>query len=216
MDYQPDTTFEADTLQDLYARTLYSLRESHKAMLKQYAVASEADLLEKIGSGKLACHPTYEHYLGALIIAQTRRYVRAQAAELLGGAGTDASAEVRVHLMLKEKIEEHYADRLRQPVRFAQDALLLSFNSGLMMEVRYFSRDEYSIGWCWGEAELRVDTAPVHADCATFPQHLHDDAAALRADTMTEPGAACWLNFSRLIEVLLVDPLLESRKVDSE
>lgn len=181
-------------------------------LLKHYAIESEAGLLEKICSGELAEHPAYEHYLSALIIEQTRMHVRAHVMEQLGGTTADGSAGISVHLMLKDKIEEHYADRLCEPVRLAQDALLLSFDSGLMVEVRYFSRDEYSIGRGWGEAELRIDTAPVHAGCVTFPQHLHDDTAALQANTATAPGTECWLNFSRLIDVLLVDPLLENRR----
>ncbi len=210
MNNELDRASDADDLSDLYAQTLYVLRESRKAMLKQYAADNEAGLLEKITHGELAEHPAYEHYLSALIIEQMRAQVRAQAARQLSGASEDHGADVSVHLMLKGKIEEHYAHRLSEPVRLTHDALLLSFDTALMVEVRYFSCDEYSIGWVWGEAELRIDTAPVHAACcATFPHHLHDDTAVLRADTRTAPGASSWPNFRRLIDVLLDDPLLE-------
>ena len=215
MDDRSDHAYDAEVLQTLYAKTLYTLRESRKELLKQYAVENEAGLLEKIAGGELGEHPAYEHYLGALIIDQTRLQVRAQAVEQLSGIAADGDAEISLHLMLKDKIEEHYAHLLSDPVRLAQDALLLFFDSGLMVEVRYFSQDEYSIGWRWGDAELRIDTAPVHADCITFPHHLHDDSAVLRADTMTVPGTACWLNFSRLIDMLLADPLLENRRADT-
>jgi len=210
MDTEIDDGYDADALQALYAKTLYTLRESRKAMLKQYAVENEAALLEKIRSGVLDEHPAYEHYLSALIIEQTRLHVRAQAATQLGGVETEADTGISIHLMLKDKIEEHYATRLIEPVRLAHDALLLSFDSGLMVEARYFSRDEYSIAWSWGEAELRVDTAPVHSDCASFPHHLHDDAGTVRKDSASCPGTDCWSNFNRLIDTLLVDPLLEN------
>lgn len=225
MDYDLDYAFEADALQSLYAKTLYTLRESRKAMLAQYAVESEAALLDKIRGGELPEHPAYEHYLSALIIEQTRMQVRAQVLQQLSGAETEvraeadadsdagSGAEISVHLMLKDNVDQHYADRLSEPVRLAQDALLLAFDSGLMIEARYFSRDEYSIAWSWGEAELRIDTAPLHADCTTFPQHLHDDAGMLRADLVTEAGTECWVNFSRLIDLLLLDPLLENGRV---
>lgn len=198
---------ELDALQAVYARTLYSLRESRKAMLKPYEVEDEAGLLAKIRRGDIAPHPAYEHYLGALIMDQARTEVGAQLMQRLSGA--QAGESPRVHALLQEQIAEHYAHRLSAPVRAAQDALLLCFDSGLMVEARYFSADEYAINWCWGEAELRIDTAPVHPDCASSPQHLHDDTGQLRADPVTRPGTPCWANFSRLIDALLVDPLLD-------
>ena len=197
---------EADAMQALYARTLYDLRESRKAMLAPYAVEDEAGLLEKILCRDIAAHPAYEHYLGALIIGQARGAIRAELTRQTDGGGP------LVHAMLREQVEVHYADRLSEPVRLAQDALLAFFDTGLIVEARYFSVDEYSIAWCWGEAELRIDTAPVHPDCATFPQHLHDDSGQLRADAFTRPGAPCWSNFSRLIDALLLDPLLEQQQ----
>jgi hypothetical protein len=78
-----------------------------------------------------------------------------------------------------------------------------------MMEVRYFSSEEYALNWCWGEAELRIDTAPTHPDCTTFPQHLHGEDGVVSADPVTRPGTECWVNFSRLLDLLLVNPLLE-------
>lgn len=215
MDHEPEQAFDTETLETLYATTLYSLRESRKQMLRQYAVDSEAGLLEKIRSGELDEHPAYEHYLGALIIDQARTHVRAQAIQQLNGSTDATPAETSVHLMLHDKIEERYAHRLSEPIRVSQDALLLFFDSGLMVEVRYFSRDEYSIGWCWGDALCRIDTAPVHTGCATVPHHLHDNTDLLAADPITEPGSACWSNFSRLIDLLLVDPLLENRRTDT-
>jgi hypothetical protein len=197
---------EADAMQSLYARTLYTLRESRKAMLAPYAVEDEAGLLEKIRRRDIAAHPAYEHYLGALIIGQARGAIRAELTQQPDGAGP------LVHALLGEQLEAHYAHRLSEPVRLAQDALLVFFDTGLIVEARYFSADEYAIAWCWGEAELRIDTAPVHPDCASFPQHLHDDGGQLRADTITQPGAPCWSNFSRLIDALLLDPLLEQEQ----
>jgi hypothetical protein len=200
---------DADAMQAVYARTLYCLRESRKAMLKPYAVEDEAGLLEKIRCGDVAAHPAYEHYLGALIMDQARTEVRAQLMQQFSGA--EAGAGARVHAMLQERIAEHYGHRLSEPVRLAQDALLVFFDSGLMVEARYFSQDEYALSWCWGEAELRIDTAPIHPDCATFPHHLHDDTGQLRADPVTRPGTPCWSNFSRLIDALLLDPLLDEQ-----
>lgn len=200
----------AEALQELYAKTAFKLRESRKEVLRQYAAECEVDLLEKIKNRDVSEHPAYDHYLSALILEQTRLQVRAEMILQFGDtpAGFVAPA-VCLHLILKEMLEEHYAQRMVEPVRLAQDALTLSFDTDLMMEVRYFSDEEYSINWSWGDAELRIDTAPIHVNCAIFPLHVHDENGAVRPGPSAIPGLDSWHNFSRLLDILLLDPLLE-------
>ena len=200
---------DPENIQKLYAKTNYMLRESRKAVLAQYDVTDESTLLERIISAQVEEHPAYGHYLSALIMEQTRLHVRADLLAELGGSADGADAPVSLHLLLKEQLEAHYADRLSEPVRLAQDALILSFDSGLAMEVRYYSADEYLFSWRWGEAALSIDTAPTHPDCPTFPHHLHGDDGSILADSVTLPGSDCWTNVSRLLDVLLVNPLLK-------
>jgi hypothetical protein len=197
-----------EALQALYAKTAYLLRESRKTLLKNYGVEDEAALLDRIKCGDASEHPAYDHYLSALIMEQTRMQVRADMLAKFGGVHGAEETPISVHLLLQDKLEAHYAHRLAEPIRMAQDALLLSFDNGLMMEVRYFSSEEYALNWCWGEAELRIDTAPTHPDCTTFPQHLHGEDGVVSADPVTRPGTECWVNFSRLLDLLLVNPLL--------
>jgi hypothetical protein len=200
---------DEEALQALYAKTTYLLRESRKALLKQYAAENDVVLLEKIKSGEVSAHPAYEHYLSALIVEQMRLQLRAELTAQINDNGCDTIPSLSVHMLLKEKLAAYYADCLSEPVRLAQDALLLSFTSGLMMEVRYCNSNEYAINWSWGDAELRIDTAPVHAGCATFPHHLHDHEGRVVADPITQPGTDCWSNFSRLLDALLENPLLD-------
>jgi len=204
-----DSNEDPEGQQKLYAQINFVLREARKALLKRYDVADEAALLEKIKDKQVDEHPAYNDYLGALIIEQTRQHVRGDMMARMGGTAGSADNTESVHVMLKEKIEEHYTQRLSEPVRMAQDALILSFDSGLLMEVRYYSADEYMISWSWGEAEFRIDTAPTHPECPTFPHHLHGDDGTVLADSVTLPGTDCWTNFSRLLDILLVNPLLE-------
>ncbi|HJW55640.1 MAG TPA: hypothetical protein VJ577_10240 [Burkholderiaceae bacterium] len=209
MDRESQDAMNTEALEALYAKTLYTLRESRKTLLRRYSADSEAALLEKIRSGEVAEHPAYDHYLSALIIEQTRMEIRAQALERLGGQTAADTSPISMHLMLKERLETHYAERLTEPVRLAQDAMLLAFDTGLMMEVRYFSSAEYAIGWSWGDAELRIDTAPLHTDCSTFPCHVHGDDNTLQAGPVNCPDTDCWTGFSQLLDILLADPLLE-------
>ena len=116
-----------------------------------------------------------------------------------------------LHLALKEEIERRYADVLTGDPELAQDALLLRLENGVALELRFAAADAYAIGWRWGEAELRIDTAPLHADLATFPNHLHDAEGRLRADPLTRPGREPWDNVRIVIDALLADPLLQSQ-----
>ena len=193
-------------MQALYARTLYRLRESRKALLRQHGVDEEAQLLERIRGGEVGEHPAYEHWLGAQIIEQARLQLREEMMVRFGGKVPETEEAVSLHLLFQERIEETYAGRLAEPVRMAQDALLLSFDTGLMMEVRYLSADAFSVHWTWGEAELRLDAAPMHAG---MERHLHRDDGSVSADPVGMHDADPWTGFARLLDALLIDPLLE-------
>jgi len=115
-----------------------------------------------------------------------------------------------LHLELKEKIESCYGAQLPAGVELKQDALLLQFDSGLAVELRFASADEYAINWLWGDAEMRIDTAPLHTELKTHPNHFHDVDGVLRDDPLTQPGAAPWDNVRKVIDAVLADPLLQS------
>lgn len=117
-----------------------------------------------------------------------------------------------LHLELKERIEERYGAQLPEGAETRQDALLLRFDSGVTMELRFASAQEYSIGWLWGDAELRIDTAPLHPHLETQPNHCHDEEGNVRADPLTRPGDPPWDNARNVIDAVLADPLLQGRK----
>lgn len=77
--FEPDEAMQLERL----SRLIYELRENHKRILASYDVADEIALLEQIYTGKVAEHPTYEHYLGARILSETRETVRTMVAECL-------------------------------------------------------------------------------------------------------------------------------------
>ena len=199
---------DPSAMQSLYAKTLYRLREGRKALLNRYGVEEEPQLLAKIRAGEVGEHPAYDHYLGALIMEQGRMQLREELLARFGGKVADEVPAISVHLMLQEKLEEAYGERMSEPGRLAQDALLLSFDTGLMMEIRYFSSDEFSIHWTWGEAELRLDTAPVHVGLPGYPMHVHRDDGAIVAVPSGMLDADPWIALSGLLDILLVDPLL--------
>jgi len=113
-----------------------------------------------------------------------------------------------LHLALKEKIEGAYGEALDGGVLLSQDALTLRFTDGVAAEVRFLDAAQYSIQWLWGEALLRIDTAPLHPELATFPNHLHDAEGRVHPDRWTMPDADPWDNLKAVIDALLKDPLL--------
>lgn len=113
-----------------------------------------------------------------------------------------------LHLTLAEALARDAGDRLAAPVQLNQDALILLLRNGVTLEVRCAAPDEYAFGWRWGDAQLRIDTAPLHPELATFPNHLHDADGTLRADPITHPDRAPRDNLLRLLDALESDPLL--------
>lgn len=114
-----------------------------------------------------------------------------------------------LHWDLKPLLDERYGAVLAGPCELKQDALVLGFENGLEMELRIASAHDYSFHWLWGEAELRIDTAPLHGELATAPNHLHDADGTVRPDPLTRPGAAAWDNVRAVLDAVRDDPLLE-------
>lgn len=112
-----------------------------------------------------------------------------------------------INVELGRFVEDCFGARLSAVPELHQDALLVGLDNGVRLEARFATADEYAISWLWGEAELRIDTAPLHAGLETFPNHLHDAQGELRADPFTRPGDAPHENLRRVIEALLDDPL---------
>lgn len=120
-----------------------------------------------------------------------------------------------LHLELKENIEATFGAAHDVSVTLCRDAIEVSLPNGVALLVRIAERDEYAMNWRWGEAEMGIDTAPLHRGLCTYPNHLHTPDGEVLGDPITEIDAQPWQNVRKLIERLLVQPLLgyESRFV---
>jgi hypothetical protein len=116
--------------------------------------------------------------------------------------------DMSLHLELGEAIGHAFQDALAEAVEQRQDALVVRLNNGVTLEVHYLAADAYSLRWTCGEIEFGIDTAPLHPDLATFPNHFHDATGRVVADPITRPDAVPEDNLCRLIRALLVDPTL--------
>ncbi len=117
-----------------------------------------------------------------------------------------------LHDALKDAIDAQFAEALTESAERCQDALLVRLCNDVVIELRFASAEEYAISWRWGDAELRIDTAPLHPQLSTFPNHLHTDTGQLLSDPFTHPGRDPWANVSTVITALIGDPLLQSHR----
>lgn len=113
-----------------------------------------------------------------------------------------------LHLDLAARIDDTFGAHLETPVEVKLDALIARLDNGAILEARIAAADAYAIAWVWGEAELRIDTAPLHRELDSFPNHLHAADGSLQRDPLTRCGAEPWDNLRAVIEAVLVDPLL--------
>ncbi len=115
---------------------------------------------------------------------------------------------MNIHLDLEEKIKHHYEDRLEK-MELKQNALIVNFDNGLTVDLRYLNLHEYFIAWYLGDKHWQVDTAPLHKELRTFPNHMHDDEGAIVEDPLTRPGALAWDNTRCLLDAILKSPSLD-------
>lgn len=113
-----------------------------------------------------------------------------------------------LHLELGAAIEAAFGNELDSPVEQKQDALIIHLKNGVTLDVRYAAPDAYSLRWVYGDAESAIDTAPLHRDLATFPNHFHDAAGRVNSDPITRPDVPPQENLQKLVRALLDDPLL--------
>lgn len=119
-----------------------------------------------------------------------------------------------LHPMLADLVEREHAERLAVPPQLTQDALTLVLKNGAVLTVRYAADEAYSLRWRTGlgpdAVELGIDTAPLHPQLATFPNHLHGADGRIVADPLTRPQAAPADNLLAVLRALEADPLLRS------
>ncbi len=108
-----------------------------------------------------------------------------------------------LHLTMADDLDAALAEQLTAPVERRQDALILRLTHGITLTVHYVAADAYSLRWSNGHSQARIDTAPLHPQLATFPNHLHDADGMLRADPLTRTDAAPLDNIRAVVTALL-------------
>ncbi len=98
----------------------------------------------------------------------------------------------------KKRVPEEFAVKLagdinagfknifKTPAEVKSDGLLLQFKDGSQLELRYPSKKEYSFNFLRGEKLFIIDTAPIHNELETYPNHIHDFDGKLIKDGITD------------------------------
>lgn len=113
-----------------------------------------------------------------------------------------------LHFELAELLEQEFAGRLQETVERKQDALIANLVNGVTLTVRYAGADAYSLRWTHDGAQAGIDTAPLHRELATYPNHFHTPDGRIVADPLTDPARAPRDNLRRVVTALLDDPTL--------
>ncbi len=114
-----------------------------------------------------------------------------------------------LHAELADEVISHYGEELADTPKQSYDAVTLSFAGDLTLDIRFASADEYSLEWHSAGSRLRIDTAPLHPELTTFPNHLHRCDGEIVADPLTTPGDPPWENVRKLLDAVLKNPLLK-------
>lgn len=118
-----------------------------------------------------------------------------------------------LHLDLGSAIDTRFENDLDSPVEQKQDAMIVRLKNGVTLDVRYAASDAYSLRWAYGDAESGIDTAPVHRELATFPNHFHEAGGRVIADPITRTDAPPVDNLQNLIRALIDNPMLGVKDV---
>lgn len=84
-DFFNDIDYEDAEQMEQLSRLMFEFRTGRDTLLKQYEVADAASLLEKIRTGVLPEHPSYDHYLSLNILEEMRVAVRDELKAFLPG-----------------------------------------------------------------------------------------------------------------------------------
>lgn len=87
---------------------------------------------------------------------------------------------------LADKINREFKSILKTPAEVKSDGLLLKLNDGSRLELHYPDKKEYSFNFLRNEKLFIIDTAPIHSELQTYPNHIHDFEGKLIKDGITD------------------------------
>ncbi len=89
-------------------------------------------------------------------------------------------------IKIADDVNVTFKNILKAPAEVKSDGLLLKFKDDSRLELRYPSKKKYSFNFFRNEKLFIIDTAPVHSELETYPNHIHDFEGKLMKDNITD------------------------------
>ena len=106
-----------------------------------------------------------------------------------------------IHKNLVDSLNNELASFLEGEPQFLYDGVQVDLKSGTNLQIIYPNEKEYVFTWEKNGRNLKIDTAPLHKDLPTFPNHFHC-GDELRADAVTSLKNSPRENLKKVIEYI--------------
>ena len=106
-----------------------------------------------------------------------------------------------IHEKLVELLNNELAPFLEGEPQFLYDGIQAKLKSGPNLQIIYPTTEEYVFSWEQDGESLKIDTAPVHNDLPTFPNHFHS-GDVVEPDTVTNIKNSPEENLKKVIEFI--------------
>lgn len=192
------------------ARFIFDLRKASSSILEKHGAADISSLYQMVIDGSIQEHPGYDDYLSFKILSLMTDVVREEVRRFQRKDLPEApiSKEAGIHLSLKSKVDQEFLNNGVESSEILKDSLVIKFLSGVILECRIFSPQEYSFRWVWGDGEFGIDTCPNQAGGSGGGSHFHREDGVVVEDGITQVGDEPTENLFRLIRAIAQDPFL--------
>ena len=106
-----------------------------------------------------------------------------------------------IHEKLIESLNGELVSFLKGEPEFLYDGITVSLKAGVKLQIIYPEIDQYVFAWERDGVTYRIDTAPLHKDLDTSPNHFHI-GDELKSDELTSPQKSPEDNLKSVLEFI--------------
>jgi len=108
---------------------------------------------------------------------------------------------ISIHEKLVDLLSDELASYIDGEPQFLYDGIQTKLKTGANLQIIYPAADEYVFSWEKDGATSRIDTAPLHKELSTFPNHFHH-GDELKDDTLTSIDNSPEENLKKVLEFI--------------
>lgn len=106
-----------------------------------------------------------------------------------------------IHEKLVELLGDELSSFIEGEPQFLYDGVKAKLKAGPDLQIIYPTEEEYLFSWEQDGLELKIDTAPLHKELPTFPNHFHR-GNEIEADTITSVKNSPEENLKKVIQFI--------------